>query len=71
MAVNCCYELSANFREYFEVLLQEKRDMNVNDVKFPCYRFVLASALPYVCLILKITVLFVSFFSSLKCSQLQ
>ena len=42
MAVNCWPELSANFRENFEVLLQEKRftdvtliakDMNGDDVK--------------------------------------
>ena len=71
MAVNCWLELSANFRENFEVLLQEKRfsdvtliakDMNGDDVKFPCHRFVLASALPYVCLfILKLMFYFSTF----------
>ena len=61
MAVNCWSELSANFKENFEVLLKEKRfsdvtliakDMNGDDVKFPCHRFVLASALPYVSLLI-------------------
>ena len=70
MAVNCWPELSAKFRENFEVLLQEEsfsdvtliaKNMNGEDIKFPCHRFVLASALPYVCLFI-LKLMFYSFY---------
>ena len=82
MDVNCWPELAANFGENFEVLLQRKlfsdvtlvaKDINGEDVEFPVHRFVLASALPYVCLnILKFLFYLVKkCFSSKKCLLLQ
>ena len=80
MAVNCWPELSANFRENFEMLLQENRfsevtliarDRNGHDVKFPVHRFVLASALPYVCLFILEIMLYLFVFSLLKCLLLK
>ena len=62
MEINCWTELSANFGANFESLLQQKlfsdvtliaRDRNGHDKKFPVHRFVLASALPYVCLLIQ------------------
>ena len=75
MSVNCWPELSANFRENFEVLLQEKRfsdvtliakNMNGEDVKFQCHRFVLASALPYVCLFILKLMFYLFYFQFAK-----
>ena len=62
MEINCWPELSANFGPNFESFLQQElfsdvtliaQDVNGHDVKFPVHRFVLASALPYVCLLLQ------------------
>lgn len=59
MDVNCWIELDANKRPKYEEFLDQKlfsdvtliaKDKNGNDVKFPVNRFVLASALLYVCL---------------------
>ena len=75
MAVNCWPELSAKFRKNFEVLLQEEsfsdvtliaKDMNGDDVKFPCHRFVLASALPYVCLFILKLMFYLFYFQFAK-----
>ena len=75
MAINCWSELSANFRENFEAFLQEGRfsdvtliatDMNGDDVKFPVHRFVLASALPYVCLFILKLMFYLFYFQFAK-----
>ena len=59
MDINCWPELAVNYGVNFESFLQQKlfsdvtliaRDRNGLDIKFPVHRFVLASALPYVCL---------------------
>ena len=62
MAVNCWPKLAANFKENFEAFLQQEqfsdvtliaKDMNGEDVKFPVHRLILASVLPYVCLLIQ------------------
>lgn len=61
MSVNCWPDLAVNFKENFEAFLQQKffsdvtliaQNRNGVDVKFPVHRFVLASAIPYVCLLI-------------------
>ena len=75
MTVNCWPELSANFRENFEVLLKEEsfsdvtliaKDMNGDDVKFPVHRLILASALPYVCLFILKLMFYLFYFQFAK-----